>query len=105
MLVAVHRNSSAWYLYIGDRAIVDYLLNKPMIVAPIANRWLLTWFKLAHITQLLAMIFVAAQKGWDGVAMFILMLVDYLSSWNRDDEWLTRQWLETQGVSIDAKVF
>jgi hypothetical protein len=35
------------------------------------------WFGCAHVLQLLAMTYVAAQKGWDGVAMVIAMLLDF----------------------------
>ncbi len=51
MLVGVHRNCSVWYLYVGDRGAVDYLLNKPMIVPLKPSIWLSGWFKVAHIVR------------------------------------------------------
>lgn len=105
MLVAVHRNSSTWCVYTGDRGIVDYLLNKPMITPPIPNPWLLAWFRLGHRLQLLAMTFVAAQKGWDGIAMIIMMLLAFMCEWRLGDNWIARQWLEMHGVRIEAKTF
>jgi len=49
MLVGVHRNCTTWYLYTGDRGLVDYLLNKPMIEPLKPSTWLSDWFKIAHI--------------------------------------------------------
>ena len=80
MLVGVHENCSTWYLYVGDRGVVDWLLNKSMIILPPSSRILSTWFKLAHLLQLLAMTFVAAQKGWDGIVMLILMVQVWILS-------------------------
>jgi hypothetical protein len=105
MLVAAHRNASTWYLFTGDRGIVDYLLNKPMFTIPRSNFWLSSWFRVGHTLQILSMTFVAAQRGWDGVAMTVLMLIEYFCDryWNR--HWLGAQWLEKQGVRIEARNF
>jgi hypothetical protein len=63
---------------VGDRGIIDALLNKPMItVDGQVSKWLNVWFRSADVLQLLAMTFAAAQKGWDGVALVILMLFDW----------------------------
>ncbi len=51
MLVGVHRNCSSWYLYIGDRGVVDHLLNKPMIESLRPSIWLSGWFKVAHMVR------------------------------------------------------
>lgn len=51
MLVGVHRNCTTWYLYTGDRGVVDYLLNKPMIEPLKPSVWLSGWFKIAHIVR------------------------------------------------------
>lgn len=51
MLVGAHRNCSVWYLYIGDRGVVDYLLNKPMIEPVKPSIWLSGWFKIAHVVR------------------------------------------------------
>jgi hypothetical protein len=78
MLCATHSNSYEWDLYVGDRGIIDALLNKPMItVDGQVSKWLNVWFRSADVLQLLAMTFAAAQKGWDGVALVILMLFDW----------------------------
>lgn len=34
MLVATHSNASSWYLFTGDRGVVDSILNKTMVVIP-----------------------------------------------------------------------
>ncbi len=49
MLVGLHQNSSLWYLYVGDRGVVDHLLNKPMVGLYSRNIWLSRWFKIAHV--------------------------------------------------------
>lgn len=79
MLCATHPNSYEWDLFVGDRGIIDALLNKPMItIDDVTSQWLVVWFRSADVLQLLAMTFAAAQKGWDGVALVILMLSDWL---------------------------
>lgn len=79
MLCAAHPNSYEWDLFVGDRGIIDALLNKPMIeIEDVTSQWLILWFRSADVLQLLAMTFAAAQKGWDGVALVILMLSDWL---------------------------
>ncbi|CZR69337.1 uncharacterized protein PAC_19237 [Phialocephala subalpina] len=105
MLVAAHRNASTWYLFRGDRGIVDYLLNKPMISPPEMSAWVHCWFRIGHISQILSMTFVAAQRGWDGVAMTVLMLLEKIwdSYWNH--HCLGEQWLESQGIRIEARNF
>jgi hypothetical protein len=40
-LTATHQNASEWYLHIGDRSIVDTLLNKPMLEIPINKKLVL----------------------------------------------------------------
>ncbi len=62
MLSAVHENANTWYLYMGDRGVIDWFLNKTMLSTPSASRVLMGYFGLAHVSQLLAMTFVAAQK-------------------------------------------
>lgn len=53
MLSAVHENANTWYLYIGDRGVVDWFLNKTMLSTPSASRMLMGYFRLAHLSQLL----------------------------------------------------
>jgi hypothetical protein len=81
MLAAPHENASTWYLYRGDRAIIDWLLNKTMITigAPEGSRGFYMYFLCSHYLQLLAMTYVAAQKGWDGLFLFLFMIVSSLT--------------------------
>jgi hypothetical protein len=107
MLVATHQNSNDWYLFIGDRAIVDGILNKSMIMLP-SNPYLsmaASWFQLAHILQLLAMTFVAAQKGWDGVCLVIVMALDWC--WRQQFGYtrLVRSWMYQNEVEVLSKTF
>lgn len=53
MLSAVHENANTWYLYMGDRGVVDWLLNKTMLSTPSTSRMLMGYFRLAHLSQLL----------------------------------------------------
>lgn len=105
MLLSSHKNSSTWYLYIGDRGVVDSLLNKTMFSIPRFGRVLTYWFRTAHIIQLLAMTFVAAQKGWDGIALLVLMLSAHIMNWRYGKNQLARRWLATEGVCVKAKSF
>ncbi|KAI1080068.1 hypothetical protein F5B20DRAFT_540617 [Whalleya microplaca] len=77
MLSASHQNASEWNLLIGDRGVVDSLLNKPMTYIPDTQhaRLAAIWFSFAHILQLAGMTFVSAQKGWDDVSLIILLTV------------------------------
>jgi len=104
MLVATHQNSSVWYLFVGDRGIVDSLLNKTMVVIPqqlAAARWL----RAAHIIQLLAMTFVASQKGWDGIALLILLIISTVMQFRFRREMLTRMFCEENGVAVNQSSF
>ena len=105
MLSAVHENANTWYLYVGDRGVIDSLLNKPMLSSPSANRILMAYFRLAHVSQLLAMTFVAAQKGIDGVSLVVLLLINYSFQYLLGGHRIGRQWLEKENVSVDAHNF
>ena len=105
MLMSTHRNATTWYLYTGDRGIVDHFLNKPMVELQNLRPHLLQWFKVSHIAQLIAMTYVTAQKGWDGIAMVILMLCAWLMKWCWGDDYLARQWLVKEGISVRVKSF
>ncbi|OAQ61026.1 hypothetical protein VFPPC_13197 [Pochonia chlamydosporia 170] len=104
MLVAAHQNAVEWHLYIGNRAIVDTLLNKPMVSFPdgpgakLAGRW----FEVAHILQLASMTYIAAQKGWDGVFLLLLITGYDVYRFLTRGHSLARAWLYAEGV--DAKV-
>lgn len=107
MLVALHQNANTWYLFQGDRAVVDSLLNKTMISIPPSPRLtVLHWIlKTIHIIQLLAMTYVAGQKGWDGITLVALMLIDYAMSWTSRESILARRWLEYEGVDVRAQSY
>jgi len=51
------------------------------------------------------MTYVAAQKGWDGVAMTILMLSSWAFSWQSGDKQMAQRWLGISGVTIKTKSF
>lgn len=105
MLLSASDNSSTWYLYIGDRGVVDYLLNKTMIEHSSKNGLLSHWFTIAHYIQLLAMTFAAAQKGWDGVCMVIVMASAWLFHWPHGRDYMARTWLEQEEVTVKATRF
>ncbi|SLM37403.1 hypothetical protein LPUS_07236 [Lasallia pustulata] len=105
MLLSASENSSTWYLYIGDRGVVDFLLNKTMIEHSSRGGILSLWFRIAHYIQLLAMTFVAAQKGWDGVCMVIVMISAWLFHWPHGRDYMARRWLEHEGITVKAKRF
>lgn len=105
MLLSSHKNSSTWYLYIGDRGVVDSLLNKTMFSIPAYGKFLTYWFRFAHVVQLLAMTFVAAQKGWDGIALLILLLSADAMHWRYGRNQIARRWLTTEDVCVKAKSF
>lgn len=110
MLVGMHSNCSTWYLYTGDRGVVDNLLNKAMIRIPSSRpfrslRFLMLLLRIGHILHFLSMTFVAAQKGWDGVAMVLLMVAVWVTEWFWNDETIARQWLDVEGVKIKARRF
>ena len=105
MLTAQNENSSNWYLYTGDRSVVDGLLNKHLILPPEGRTGLKAWFGIAHALQLLAMTFVAAQKGWDGPAMMVLIALNWILEWQWNDTQVAETWLAAEGVTVDAKSF
>lgn len=105
MLLSSHKNSSTWYLYIGDRGVVDSLLNKPMFSIPPFGKLFTHWFRIADLIQLLAMNFVAAEKGWDGVALVILLLLANAMHWRYRKNQLARRWLRTEDICVKAKSF
>ncbi|KAI0192375.1 hypothetical protein EV127DRAFT_362942 [Xylaria flabelliformis] len=104
MLVASHRNATEWHLYTGDRAIADTLLNKPMFVLPDGRevRFAASWFWFANLLQFAAMTLAAAQKGWDGLLMVMILAVHWTLRHFLYDRTLARDWLEREG--IEAKV-
>lgn len=105
MLSAVHENASTWCLYIGDRGVIDWLLNKTMLAAPAATRMHMAYFRFAHIVQLIAMTFVAAQKGIDGISLVVLLVLNYGTRYLLGNHRTARKWLRAEGVSVDAHTF
>lgn len=105
MLSAVHENASTWYLYMGDRGVIDWLLNKTMLATPSASRLQMVYFRLAHPLQLLAMTFVGAQKGVDGISLVVILVVNYGFQYLFGGHKMARQWLEAEHVSVDAHTF
>jgi hypothetical protein len=104
MLVATHQNASIWYLFVGDRGIVDSLLNKTMVSIP-RQKFAAAWFRTAHIIQLVAMTFVASQRGWDGVSLLILLIISTFMELRFRRELLTRIFCEENGVLVRQKSF
>ncbi|KAF9641009.1 hypothetical protein BFW01_g12815 [Lasiodiplodia theobromae] len=109
MLVATHQNALEWHLYIGDRGVVDSLLNKAMFMVPnqMGTKLALVtwWLKAANALQLLGMTYVAAQKSWDGVCLVVLLSVNWLLRWGSRDAGLASRWLAQEGVEVDVKSF
>ncbi|KAL7817958.1 hypothetical protein V8C44DRAFT_319724 [Trichoderma aethiopicum] len=105
MLAAIHENASTWYLYRGSRAVVDGLLNKPMILDITArpNAMLALTLRALAVLQIVTMTYVAAQKGWDGVGLLVLIVM----AWTLDyalynDDKLAAGWLKRENVSMKA---
>ena len=105
MLSAVHDNAQTWYLYMGDRGIVDWLLNKSMLATPPAGRLQTNFFRVAHIFQLLAMTYLAAQKGVDRVCFVSILVANYCFQYLLGDHKMARRWLEADRVSVEANTF
>lgn len=107
MLVAAHDNATEWHFYIGDRSIVDTLLNKPMIMIPEGNRAQLAarWFEVAHLFQLITITYVAAERGWDGICLLLILLVHYFFQWIFRTEMLASDWLTREGVEAKARSY
>lgn len=111
MLVTTHQNAMEWHLFTGSRAVVDTLLNKTMFAIP-PHQTALTgpvvvarWLRLAHALQLLAMTFTAAQKGWDGVCLVVLLALNAIGRWRMREGSLASWWLAVEGVSVRLKSF
>lgn len=105
ILSAVHENAETWFLYMGDRGVVDWFLNKSMLATPPAGRIYMIYFRLAHVLQLLAMTFVAAQKGTDGFCLVVLLVANYGFQYLFGGHKMARQWLQAEKVSVDANTY
>jgi len=107
MLAAIHENACTWFLYTGDRAVVDWLLNKTMISINTtqSSGWLYTYFRFANHLQLLAMTFVAAQKGWDGVCLLTLMIITWISKLIFPSHKSAAKWMRKENIKCSARSF
>jgi hypothetical protein len=107
MFVSTHRNANIWYLYIGDRGVVDSVLNKTMINIPESRRGTAIAYllKFIHAVQLLTMTYVAAQKGWDGVGLVLLMVVTWTLQLRYTNDALVKHWLDSENISVEATSF
>jgi hypothetical protein len=107
MLTAIHENASIWYLYRGDRSVIDWVLNKTMIVIPQSrsSQILYYYFRFAHCHQLLAMTYVAAQKGWDGVCLLCLMIIVWTGTLLFNTNWAAAEWMQRENVGVDGRSF
>lgn len=88
---------------------MDWLLNKTMLTLPSATSTLMNifaaYFHSAHLLQILAMTYVAAQKGIDGVSLLVLMLGSYGVRLLGGKYQIARQWLDREGVGVEARTF
>jgi hypothetical protein len=69
------------------------------------GRLLAAVFEVAHLVQLLGMTFVAAQKGWDGVVLIVLLLASRVFRWRYSSDRLARLWLDKEGVTVSARSY
>lgn len=112
MLVSIHENASSWYLYTGERGIIDNLLNKPMIfeITSIFGKRgstvLAFCLRLLGVLQLLSMTYVASQKGWDGIALFVFISVAWVCEWAVYGEVaIAKRWLRHSNIEMKAVSF
>ncbi|KAI6086109.1 hypothetical protein F4821DRAFT_239379 [Hypoxylon rubiginosum] len=106
MLMSLHENASTWYLYVGSRGTIDSILNKTMIqsIKSPLNSWLAHGLRALGVLQLIIMSYVAAQKGWDGIALLCLILVAWI--FDRvvyNDQRVARRWLQREGITVKAQ--
>lgn len=105
MLVAAHQNALEWHLFTGDRGVVDTLLNKPMIKVPERNsktQAASLWFRVANAAQIIAMTFTAADKGWDGLCLVLLLTAHYALVWLRRQT-LAGDWLDQEKITVNTR--
>ncbi|KAJ5455418.1 Herpesvirus glycoprotein N [Penicillium sp. IBT 31633x] len=107
MLSASHTNATEWSLYIGDRAIVDTILNKPMVYLPEGKQAQLAahWFKFAHMIQLVAVTYVAAQKGWDGICLLTILCLQYAYQGMFCGDSKAALWLAREGIEVKVRSY
>ncbi|KAI9766990.1 MAG: hypothetical protein M1840_005949 [Geoglossum simile] len=69
------------------------------------HSWLTSWFAGANYIQLLAMTYVTAQQGWDGVCMVCLMVCTAVCNEISSTDCLAKRWLDREGVDIKTQAF
>lgn len=105
MLMANHENSMDWYLLTGDRAVIDSLLNKPMLQILGTHYAATTWFRASNYLQIAAMTFAAGQKGWDGVFLAALILIENIVRYTFRGRALVHDFLARERIRIRKKTF
>ncbi|KAL0636507.1 hypothetical protein Q9L58_004557 [Maublancomyces gigas] len=102
MLVTAHENATTWNLYLGDRGLIDSLLNKPMVEVPEQSPLIIFWFKVVRVLQFLAVTFIAGQGGLDGICLLgLIVLATLVDKW-RGSSRHARDWLRREGFSTSA---
>lgn len=119
MLVANHQNASTWYLFTGDRGVVDGVLNKNMIFSieskfgggvgggkSLGTKSLILLLRMLAFLQVLVLTFVAAQKGWDGIGLLIFITIAWVTEkLAHNDTRLFEAWKKQHGIELEARTF
>jgi hypothetical protein len=105
MLLSAHQNANTWYLFMGDRGVIDTVLNKSMLSFTGQRRPFAIWLRFANLVQLLAMTYVAAQKGFDGVFLLGTMLYTRSMYGHGCEPALGKAWLDEEHISIGNTTF
>lgn len=109
MLVASHQNATEWNLLVGDRGVVNTILNKPafMIHESRLTYMVAWWFRVAHVLQLAAMTFITAIGGWDGVACVILVGLEWIGGVSCHLPCCNKalSWLRKEHIDFEVKSF
>ncbi|CRK17221.1 hypothetical protein BN1708_011975 [Verticillium longisporum] len=81
--------------------------NKPMFLVPSGEGvdMAASWFWFANLVQLVAMTFVAGQKGWDGVALVLLLGLHWAVFNIFPRSGLVHSWLQTEGIDAVLKSY
>jgi hypothetical protein len=63
------------------------------------------WFRLLNALQLITMTFVAANKGWDGICLVVLLACHYTLTWLTRRETLVRDWVDKEAFKVTTTRF
>ena len=89
-----------------DGGFVDWLLSQIMLSVShrksTSLKLFAAFFRFAHLLQLLAMTYVAAQKGVDGVSQVVLLLRNYAAKILGGNHQMARDWLSSEGRDMDG---